>query len=223
MKHYFNNYSKMLYWFKTQLWIKKGIMKPSQISHFANLFPPTIQQYGHRPMEDNFNGDIELYSQFYVKYPEAIFANKYYQFQPDQYAKIATDPAKIFVHKQKKYMKDGFSQAKAFELAEKDMSSTLQKEKNERALLEGVATSNRARSLMSLYEQDMEYEARQKIERLGREVGEFKRIDDIESARMDELMGRTEHFIPVQGIEKDRRNKLNQIYEPVTCNNNLLN
>jgi len=215
----------MLHWFKYKLWIQKGIMKPNPITQLSFLFPPVQGSRLSEPYDKKkVNFDTQLLDFFYFKYPEAQFTNNFYSSEPDQFnSNFPKNIGLKFIEKQKKYMKDGFSKSKAFEIVEKDMGKTLQKEKSERSFLEGIATSNRARSLMTVYEQEMEFEARQKIKTLGRDIGEFQRNDKEESERMDELMGRRQDFKTVESLEKDKKYVLNKAYEPVSCKHNLFN
>ncbi len=215
----------MIYWFKDKLWIKQKLMKPNSLHHLAFLFPPLKEnQVGvDAPNPDNMQGtsniDTQLFFKFYRKYPEILLAAKGISTQPDDFNPNELNPALKFIAKQKKYMNDGFSEAKAFEKAEKDMGSFLQREKKERALLEGMATSNRARSLMSIYEQELEYEARQKVKRMGREIPEFERYQKKDQERMDELFGRSANFKNQDQIEKEKKRDRYNTYDPASCNN----
>ena len=128
-------------------------MKPPAYYYFFQMYSPTKAR-GSGPMViTKTTQDWHLYTKFMRKYPESIYAPSYMTMEPEMYSNMPSNPAAKFVLRQKFFMAEGYTEAKAFELVEKEMSETLQEEKYERGKIEGLATSNRARSLMSFYEQ----------------------------------------------------------------------
>jgi len=76
---------------------------------------------------NNFLGEVELVYKFFKKYPEVRYMPLMgpIKYEAGGTMRI-THPASHFVHKQKKYMKQGYDEKKAFELAERDLEETIQ-------------------------------------------------------------------------------------------------
>jgi hypothetical protein len=207
MDIYRRHFRKTVFWFRTQLWAEKKIMKTPPLYYFFNMYSPTKSR-GSGPIDLKKNtDDWHLFEKFVKKYPESMFAPAPMTLEPEMYSNIPSHPATRFVVRQKYFMNEGYTEAKAFELVEKEMSQSLQEEKYERGIIEGLATSNRARSLLSFYEQAAEFEARQKVGRLNRDLPDFIRAEkkwDNEIA--DILESKT---TPEESTEKN--------YDPVSC------
>ena len=153
MDIYRRHFRRTVFWYRTQLWCEKKILKPPPYYYFFQMYSPTKARASGPMNYQKTNKEWPLYTKFLKKYPEAQFSTNYMTMEPEMYSTIPSHPAARFVTRQKYFMSEGYTEAKAFELVEKEMSESLQEEKYERALIEGIATSNRARSLMSLYEQ----------------------------------------------------------------------
>ena len=95
----------------------------------------------------------------------------------------------------------------------KNFAKVLQKEKFEKSLIEGLATSNRARSLMTEYEQRAEYEARQKITQIQREEGRYKRYEEDLAENLENI--NNEKIVNLE-FKTDKNDAYN--YDPATCN-----
>jgi hypothetical protein len=211
---YYRHWRKMNHWSKIKMWTEKKLMKPHKFFGLFKLYDTTgIGPYGGGNNKiDKFNE--HRIKKFLEKYPQAKDFSILDPFDAENYTSGEKNPITIFLFRQEKYMKEGFSEEKAFELAEKEMAETLQKEKYERSLFEGLATSNRSRSLMSVYEQKAEYESRQKISQMTRDLGQFKRYQADLEERYDSILKEKEVELDVQ--EKQTQTKKIRKYEPVT-------
>lgn len=206
---YKRNFRKMKPWEKTKMWVDKGL----QVAHpFYSLFKMFDCSILSSTGFEKFNFDrMHLYQKFYSKYPDAGSLPLASSLDPENPSFGSVDYGMRFVRKQTKYIDEGFSEEKAFEMVEKDMGGEIQKEKYERSLFEGLATSNKSRTLMSYYEQEAEYEARQKIKQLERMLPEYKRYQGDLEKTYDKILNDKEEY-----VEEERMNMNN--YEPATCN-----
>ena len=128
-------------------------MQTPPLYYFFQMYAPTKCRASGLMNFHSANDDWALLNKFLRKYPESSLSTTYMTMEPEMYSTAPHHPGERFVTRQKYFMSEGYTEAKAFELVEKEMSESLQEEKYERAMIEGIATSNRARSLMSLYEQ----------------------------------------------------------------------
>jgi hypothetical protein len=205
---YKRNFTRMKPWEKIKSWVEKGLLKP----------PPLYAEFKMFDINSNYNfklGKTEkesdtLYLKFFKKYPNADLA-PIVSFETAENPKASYRTAsERFIARQRKYIKDGYNEDKAFQMVEAEMAEDLQKEKFERSLFEGLATSNRSRSLMSYYEQEAEFEARQKLKHLQTTLPQFKRHQvDLEKI----YQGLTKEEDMLQGREDIMMEK----YEPATC------
>jgi len=62
-----------------------------------------------------------------------------------------------FINEQKKLMKQGYTISKAFELTEAKYHERMQRKLDQSLLSRGLAFSNRARSFLNVYQQQVEY------------------------------------------------------------------
>ena len=60
-------------------------------------------------------------------------------------------PASVFIRKQQDLMKKGYTEEKAFEMVEKDISAVLNKQRDETRILRGVALDSNAASYMGRF------------------------------------------------------------------------
>lgn len=60
-----------------------------------------------------------------------------------------------FLRKQKQLIHKGFSESKAFEIVEKEYQAPMKRKLNQTLLARGLAIGNRARSLLTTYQQQM--------------------------------------------------------------------
>lgn len=79
-----------------------------------------------------------------------------------------------FLRKQKNLMGKGFTESKAFEIVEKEFQAPIERKLNQTLLARGLAIGNRARSLLTTYQQQMEYESKLKMLRTKREVVKYE-------------------------------------------------
>lgn len=206
MEIYTRHFRRTVFWFRIQLWAEKKIMKTPPYYTFFQMFSPTKSRGSGLTNLKEYFTDWHLYEKFMRKYPESRFEAFHHSLEPEHNTNAPRHPVNRFVARQRHYMNEGYTEAKAFELVEKEMGEALQQEKYERSLIEGLATSNRARSLMSLYEQAAEVEARGKVERLSRELPDYIRSQRKWEEEISDIMDskRTE-------TEKEAT------YNPVSC------
>lgn len=201
------------------MWTEKKLMKPHKFFGLFKLYDTTgVGPFGSADTKLDKVSENRI-KKFLDKYPQSKDFSILDPFDAENYTSGEKNPITLFLYRQDKFIKEGFSEEKAFELAEKEMAEVLQKEKYERSLFEGLATSNRSRSLMSVYEQKAEYESRQKISQMTRELGQFKRYQaDIEErydAILKEKQAEPEFDAEVEHEAKEGAKKLRK-YEPVT-------
>ncbi len=194
-------------WEKIKRWVEKGYLQPPQFYGIFKLYDCDRFPAPDQPL---LNGYVGLYKKLYQKYPDA----------DNQFAHSGVDVenpinetktfSSSFINKQIKLMQKGFTEEKAFKMVEDEFAEDLQKEKFERSLFEGLAVSNRSRSLMNFYEQEAEFETRQKLNQLQRMVPQYKRYQaDLEKV----YQGLTKNEDKV--LEKE--DKVMNKYEPATC------
>jgi hypothetical protein len=197
-------------WDKIKMWVEKGFLKPPPLFDIFKMHDTTLIRWDHRFPKEKSKDD-NLFKKFFQKYPDA-------DLQPFVSPLLAENPTSVhktasekFISRQKKYMKDGFSEDKAFQVVEQELAEDLQKEKFERSLFEGLAISNRSRSLMSYYEQEAEYEARQKLKQLQTTLPQYKRYQvDLEKIYNDLVANEDKGVTP-------NEDKMVNNYEPATC------
>lgn len=80
-----------------------------------------------------------------------------------------------FLKRQLKYIRDGMTEDAAFTKAEEDFALFMDKEREKAALLVNVAGTSKVRSFMDFYEQTAEYEGRNKVMQLKRDLPKFLR------------------------------------------------
>jgi hypothetical protein len=206
-------------WHRIKMWTEKKLLKPHKLFGVFRLYDTNGGgAYGkeENKLDKNMENRIK---KFLTKYPHAENFTALDPTDPEHFYSTNRDPVSRFLLRQDKFIAEGFSEDKAFELAEKEMSEELQKEKYERSLFEGLATSNRSRSLMSIYEQKAEYESRQKVAQLTRDMGNFKRFQADLETRYDEILQeKGQHLDQSRNIEEstEKNEKYTKKYEPVT-------
>lgn len=207
-------------WYKVKLWTEKKFLKANPLFPIFKLNETKNGYTGVRGLlESKKDSDTKLHNKIIRKYPDIMtvpIINGEVGENPIR--SFADHPMYNFIHKHKKYMSEGFTDEKAFELTERDMSRVLRKEKFEKSVIEGLATSNRARSLMGHYEQLAEYEARQKIQQIQREEGRYKRYEEDLQQNLENIGNEK-----LVGLEFNRGQKNEQTYEPATCKFILFN
>lgn len=67
-------------------------------------------------------------------------------------------------------MKKGYTMRKAFEIVEAKFQEKMNRKMDQTLISRGLAIGNRARSLLSIYQQQVEYESKLKMLRTKREV-----------------------------------------------------
>lgn len=203
-------------WYKVKLWTEKKYLKAHPLFPIFKLNETKNGYNGLKGLQSSkLDTDLLLHKKLLRKYPDIMNVPIISGIVPENPVRCYTNhPLYMFIDKQKYYMNQGFTEEKAFQLTEKDMSKVLQKEKFEKSLIEGLATSNRARSLMNEYEQKAEYEARQKIKQIQREEGRYKRYEEDLQQNLDNIGN--EKIINLEFNRREKyENKKN--YEPATC------
>ena len=219
---YYRHWKKMNNWHRIKMWTEKKLLKPHKLFGIFRLYDTNGGgDYGRDESKVGKNMEARI-KKFLTKYPHAENFTALDPTDPEHFYSTNRDPVSRFLIRQNKFMAEGFSEDKSFELAEKEMSEELQKEKYERSLFEGLATSNRSRSLMSIYEQQAEYESRQKVAQLTRDMGNFKRFQADLERKYDEILQEKgqnlDHTENVkESTEKNEKiEKYSKKYEPVT-------
>jgi hypothetical protein len=196
-------------WEKIKRWVDKGYLKPPK--HFS-IFK--IHDCDKLPSAiENHARDYEyLYRKLFNKYPEADSQFTYSGLDVENPIYSLKSFSSIFIDKQVKLMQKGFTEEKSFKIIEDEFAEQLQKEKFERSLFEGLAVSNRSRSLMNYYEQEAEFETRQKLNQLQRILPQYKRYQ----ANLEKVY---EGLVRHQDKPLDKEEQMMKNYEPATCNN----
>lgn len=105
----------------------------------------------------------------FLKYPdlkyESISRQKYHGDNFNSYSY-----SYAFISEQKKLMKKGYTMRKAFEIVEAKFQEKMNRKMDQTLISRGLAIGNRARSLLSIYQQQVEYESKLKMLRTKREV-----------------------------------------------------
>ena len=202
-------------WYKVKLWTERKFLKANPLFPIFKLNDTKNGYNGVRGLlERKDDADSKLENKIIRKYPDLMSVPILSgEVGENPIRSFADHPMYVFIHKHKKYLSQGFTDDKAFELTERDMSRVLRKEKFERSVVEGLATSNRARSLMGHYEQLAEFEARQKIKQIQREEGRYKRYEEDLQQNLENI-GNEKHI----SLEFNKGQKDNNNYEPATCN-----
>jgi hypothetical protein len=201
-------------WYKTKLWTERKFLKPDPLFPLFKMNEQRSGYNGVRGEKESRNSyELHLQRKIVTKYPD-IFQNPILSGATPEnpIRNVLNHPLYNFISSQKKYMKNGFTEEKAFELTERDFAKVLQKEKFEKSLIEGLATSNRARSLMTEYEQRAEFEARQKIKQIQREEGRYKRYEEDLANNLDEINNEKIINLEFKNEKDDVKN-----YDPATC------
>lgn len=185
MRKYYRHFRRMEPWAKLTMWVEKGYMKPPANYNLLKLFPPRqyaedFPGYNKKVKLDPNNPMTKLRVQFLKKYPQYLNKYKGADYENDKLLET-------FIKKQFNLMKEGFSEVKAFDIVEKEFSTTLAAEKHDRLLFEGVNLTNRTRSLMDTFEQREEFIQRQKTKRLERDLPEFLRAEYYRHTAKDEV------------------------------------
>lgn len=83
-----------------------------------------------------------------------------------------------FVYKQLKFISQGYTEEKAFELVEKEYLEDIDAKRAEMRILRGVAVDEEATSYLSHYQQIAEKEARMKSQRFERDIPKYQRAQE---------------------------------------------
>ncbi len=212
---YYRHWKKMNNWHRVKMWTEKKLLKPHKFFGIFKLFDTNgMGAYGGG---DKIDKSLDLrIKKFLQKYPHAEDFTSLDPLDAENYHQSEKHPMTRFLLRQDKFMMEGFSEEKSFELAENEMSEELQKEKNERSLFEGLATSNRSRSLMSIYEQQAEYESRQKVGQMTRDLGQFKRFQADLEHRYEDILNEKDSENKKEITKESLVDKNMRKYEPVT-------
>ena len=133
----------------------------------TNAFEEGFVKWAPKWKGKNPDLDKRLLDKLFLKYPDL----KYEKLQMDRAAKNLREDQNMFsyaykfIRKQKIYMNQGFHESKAFEMVEKEFHSRMARKLDQTLLARGLAIGNKARSLLTTYQQQMEYESRLKMMR----------------------------------------------------------
>lgn len=179
----------------TRMWIKPafkyfhryGVLTPGYESmmHLMNQEDPNPEnkryiRYLHKDKDEELNN--KLIEDLFRKYPdlkyESISRHKYHGDQFNSYSY-----AHAFITEQKKLIKAGYKPNKAFELVEAKFQDKMKRKLDQTLLSRGLAVGNRARSFLTIYQQQVEYESRIKMMRTQREVLKYeKKLSEVKAA-----------------------------------------
>lgn len=70
-------------------------------------------------------------------------------------------------------MRHGYTIEKAFEMVEEKYQERMQRKLDQTLISRGLAIGNRARSILTIYQQQSEFESRLKLERTKRELYKY--------------------------------------------------
>ena len=201
-------------WYKVKLWTEKKYLKPHPLYPIFKLNETKNGYNGVKGFQNTkVDPELILHRKIIRKYPGIFNTPILSGFDAENPIRQFTNhPLYQFVGKYKNYVNEGFTEEKSFELTERDMSRVLQKEKFEKNIIEGLATSNRARSLMTEYDQSAEYEARQKIKQIQREEGRYQRYENDLEQNLENI--NNEKII---NVDFNKVTDTNKNYEPATC------
>ena len=135
---------------------------------------------GRRDLDHEYDGGLAsemlMIRKFYKKYPEVRYMSLTGPIEHSYGGQMRyTHPASHFITKQKKYMKQGYTEHKAFEMAEADLSGMIEKQRDEARILRGVALDKDALSYVDRFQMVAEMESQLKVKRLERDMPKFLR------------------------------------------------
>lgn len=84
-------------------------------------------------------------------------------------------PASNFINKYKKFLKQGFSEDKAFEMVEVELRDVLEEQRDQMRLLRGAALSEHGHSYLDRAQKVAELESSLKMQRYVRDIPKFER------------------------------------------------
>lgn len=152
--------------------MKYGVIDP-KLDKFSYVMatenPSPLHHRRLNPIKHNQDKDLDtkLINQLFLKYPDLQYepiSQKRYPGQPFNTFSYAY----AFIDQQKKYIRQGYTISKAFELTEEEYHQKMQRKLDQSLLSRGLAFGNRARSFLNVYQQQAEYEARLKTQRTQR-------------------------------------------------------
>lgn len=163
-----------------RIWVERGFRQKSTGYELQKMFSPhAFLGYPGRAAEqrNQYENDMQLLSHFYKKYPEVRYfpqATKL-NFGFGGLVEI-THPAAVFVKKQRALMAKGYSQQKAFEMVETELSKALNQQKEELRILRGLAiTQYGSQSYLDRFSEVAELESSLKVKRLERDIPKYQR------------------------------------------------
>ena len=115
----------------------------------------------------------KLIDNLFRKYPDLKYESiSRAKFKGDNFNSYSY--AHAFITEQKKLIKAGYTVKKAFELVESKFQEKMKRKMDQTLLSRGLAVGNRARSFLTIYQQQVEYESRLKMFRTQREVMKYE-------------------------------------------------
>ena len=136
-----------------------------------------------------FDEEQALVSKFFKKYPEIKYSPVSGPLTTEYGGRMKfTHPASVFIRKQKRLMKQGYTEKKAFELVEAEIADILDKEREQTRILRGVALDQNAYSYLDRFQMIAETESMLKLQRLERDMPKFLRAQKkyVKDLREDE-------------------------------------
>ena len=146
---------------------------------------------GRRDLAENEHGNLdeemELITKFYKKYPEIKYMPITGPIKYEHGGQMRfSHPASIFVWKQKKLMKQGYNEYKAFQIVEAEIEEIIQKQRDETRILRGVALDQNAYSYLDRFQMVAEMESQLKLQRLERDMPKFLRAQRMYIKQFDD-------------------------------------
>lgn len=140
--------------------VKYGVLSPiyDRFTYLMQTENPEPLQYRTRKVKVNKDKDLDtkLINNLFLKYPdlkfEPISNNVYPGRQLNSFSY-----AYSFINEQKKLIKQGYTNSKAFELTEEKYHDKMQRKLDQSLLSRGLAFGNRARSFLNVYQQQAEF------------------------------------------------------------------
>ncbi|KAM3132765.1 hypothetical protein pb186bvf_015070 [Paramecium bursaria] len=169
---YLRRWTKMLFFDQFEYLKKLKFLNPEDYPKILWLDrPPNINE-GY-PLKSIVEGEEEskLLRKLFLRYPDLKYVN--IQKQNPYHKHLALQ----FLEKYQKLRQQGYSEQKAFELTELRYQTSMQQKIDQTYIANNLGVNNQARSLMTYYQQKVEYESRLKAQRIERDV-EIKELND---------------------------------------------
>jgi len=145
------------------------IFKPVISRELPRELPPKWER-SKTPKLDRL--EEKLIDKLFLKYPDLKYESLD-RASPTSGSANTFSYAYSFVAEQKRLIDRGYSIDKAFEMVEKKFHDHINRKLDQTLLSRGLAIGNRARSFLTVYQQQMEFESRLKMQRTQRELHKY--------------------------------------------------